>query len=68
MIIRTHDSYEVTMNFLMSMALEKVAYLPFAFMVDQVGSMISLDELKQYNFILLHKLEKIQQGFSRHLW
>ncbi|XP_068622266.1 angiotensin-converting enzyme-like [Battus philenor] len=31
----THDSYEVSMNFLMSMALEKVAYLPFAFMVDQ---------------------------------
>ncbi|VVC89432.1 unnamed protein product [Leptidea sinapis] len=32
---RTHDSYQVTMNFLMAMALEKVAYLPFAFMVDQ---------------------------------
>ncbi|GBP34322.1 Angiotensin-converting enzyme [Eumeta japonica] len=32
---RSHDSYEVGMNFLMSMALEKVAYLPFAFMVDQ---------------------------------
>nr|XP_026490653.1 angiotensin-converting enzyme-like [Vanessa tameamea] len=32
---KTHDPYEVSMNFLMSMALEKVAYLPFAFMVDQ---------------------------------
>ncbi|XP_050669204.1 angiotensin-converting enzyme-like isoform X2 [Leptidea sinapis] len=32
---KTHDSYQVTMNFLMAMALEKVAYLPFAFMVDQ---------------------------------
>ncbi|XP_045508385.1 angiotensin-converting enzyme-like isoform X2 [Colias croceus] len=32
---KTHDPYEVTMNFLMAMALEKVAYLPFAFMVDQ---------------------------------
>ncbi|XP_047513996.1 angiotensin-converting enzyme-like [Pieris napi] len=32
---KSHDPYEVTMNFLMSMALEKVAYLPFAFMVDQ---------------------------------
>ncbi|CAH2056638.1 unnamed protein product, partial [Iphiclides podalirius] len=32
---KSHDPYEVSMNFLMSMALEKVAYLPFAFMVDQ---------------------------------
>ncbi|XP_045538628.1 angiotensin-converting enzyme [Papilio machaon] len=32
---KSHDSYEVGMNFLMTMALEKVAYLPFAFMVDQ---------------------------------
>ncbi|XP_075988484.1 angiotensin-converting enzyme-like isoform X2 [Anticarsia gemmatalis] len=32
---KSHDPYEVGMNFLMSMALEKVAYLPFAFMVDQ---------------------------------
>ncbi|XP_028158444.1 angiotensin-converting enzyme-like [Ostrinia furnacalis] len=32
---KTHDPYEVSMNFLMTMALEKVAYLPFAFMVDQ---------------------------------
>ncbi|XP_048477778.1 angiotensin-converting enzyme [Plutella xylostella] len=32
---RTHDPYQVSMNFLMTMALEKVAYLPFAFMVDQ---------------------------------
>lgn len=35
-LYRSHDPYEVSMNFLMSMALEKVAYLPFAFMVDQV--------------------------------
>ncbi|KPI96728.1 Angiotensin-converting enzyme [Papilio xuthus] len=34
-IRRSHDPYEVGMNFLMTMALEKVAYLPFAFMVDQ---------------------------------
>lgn len=33
---RSHDPYEVSMNFLMTMALEKIAYLPFAFMVDQV--------------------------------
>ncbi|KAL0809525.1 hypothetical protein ABMA28_011062 [Loxostege sticticalis] len=32
---KSHDPYEVSMNFLMTMALEKVAYLPFAFMVDQ---------------------------------
>ncbi|KAL4720565.1 hypothetical protein ACJJTC_010689, partial [Scirpophaga incertulas] len=32
---KSHDPYEVSMNFMMSMALEKVAYLPFAFMVDQ---------------------------------
>ncbi|CAK1593584.1 unnamed protein product [Parnassius mnemosyne] len=32
---KSHDQYEVSMNFLMAMALEKVAYLPFAFMVDQ---------------------------------
>ncbi|CAH0599911.1 unnamed protein product [Chrysodeixis includens] len=32
---KSHDPYEVGMNFLMTMALEKVAYLPFAFMVDQ---------------------------------
>lgn len=36
MCIRTHDNYEVTMNFLLTMALEKVAYLPFAYLVDQV--------------------------------
>ncbi|XP_053621557.1 angiotensin-converting enzyme-like isoform X2 [Plodia interpunctella] len=32
---KTHDPYEVSMNFLMTMALEKIAYLPFSFMVDQ---------------------------------
>ncbi|KAI8441259.1 hypothetical protein MSG28_014900 [Choristoneura fumiferana] len=32
---KSHDPYEVSINFLMTMALEKVAYLPFAFMVDQ---------------------------------
>ncbi|CAB3241567.1 unnamed protein product [Arctia plantaginis] len=32
---KSHDPYEVGMNFLMTMALEKIAYLPFAFMVDQ---------------------------------
>ncbi|XP_049882463.1 angiotensin-converting enzyme-like [Pectinophora gossypiella] len=32
---KTYDPYEVSMNFLMTMALEKIAYLPFAFMVDQ---------------------------------
>ncbi|XP_028043031.1 angiotensin-converting enzyme-like [Bombyx mandarina] len=32
---KSNDPYEVSINFLMTMALEKVAYLPFAFMVDQ---------------------------------
>lgn len=31
------DSYELNMNFLMTMALQKVAYAPFALLVDQVN-------------------------------
>ncbi|XP_061381420.1 angiotensin-converting enzyme-like [Danaus plexippus] len=46
---RTHDQYEVSMNFLMSMALEKVAYLPFAFMVDQWRWSIFEDGVKNMN-------------------
>lgn len=30
------DDYESNINFLMLMALQKVAYLPFAYIVDQV--------------------------------
>lgn len=30
------DLYETNMNFLLMMALEKVAYIPFAYLVDQV--------------------------------
>ena len=31
------DDYESNINFLMLIALQKVAYLPFAYIVDQVG-------------------------------
>lgn len=30
------DTYELNMNFLMKMALKKIAYAPFAYLVDQV--------------------------------
>lgn len=30
------DSYENNINFLMTVALQKVAYMPFAYIVDQV--------------------------------
>ncbi|KAJ0170359.1 hypothetical protein K1T71_014287 [Dendrolimus kikuchii] len=46
---KTHDPYEVSMNFLMTMALEKVAYLPFAFMVDQWRWSVFEDGVKDMN-------------------
>ncbi|XP_059062532.1 angiotensin-converting enzyme-like [Achroia grisella] len=46
---KSHDPYEVSMNFLMSMALEKVAYLPFAFMVDQWRWSIFEDGVQNMN-------------------
>ncbi|KAM3955609.1 angiotensin-converting enzyme [Aphomia sociella] len=46
---KTHDPYEVSMNFLMTMALEKVAYLPFAFMVDQWRWSIFEDGVQNMN-------------------
>lgn len=46
---KSHDAYEVSMNFLMSMALEKVAYLPFAFMVDQWRWSVFEDGVKDMN-------------------
>ncbi|CAG9794149.1 unnamed protein product [Diatraea saccharalis] len=46
---RTNDPYEESMNFLMSMALEKVAYLPFAFMVDQWRWSIFEDGVENMN-------------------
>ncbi|CAH1642884.1 unnamed protein product [Spodoptera littoralis] len=46
---KSHDSYEVGMNFLMTMALEKVAYLPFAFMVDQWRWSIFEDGVQNMN-------------------
>ncbi|XP_041983262.1 angiotensin-converting enzyme-like [Aricia agestis] len=46
---KTHDQYQVSMNFLMSMALEKVAYLPFAFMVDQWRWSVFEDGVKNMN-------------------
>lgn len=35
-LINNTDTYESSINFLMLMALKKVAYAPFAYLVDQV--------------------------------
>lgn len=48
------DLYETNMNFLMTMALQKVAYAPFAFLVDKVNTPQSHIKMQLYPKLTLN--------------